>query len=353
MYRPIRYGCAMLFGILWVGCGLGFADVGLIVEGPTGPLGFFSDVGHASVWISHGCLDEQGQIQYCEQSRGIVLTSTSYWPNPGVAAIPAELFFLGSAVGQTQKVRVTWGESLASAYPEVPEAYGRKYLGRVWRRQTNVLVFPTSAEEDRRVLETLQQKRMDYHYDYLRRNCADYAELVLRLYLGDHFKVRHWLDFGVTTPRALQRALVQLMDEEPHGDLRRYHFAGLKRHGWRQPPRNICESAVLDPKYAVPLVFFHPIVYAGFGVCYGVTRLAGSRHQRRSVEAEEVGRTETDMSQTAKKLATFTAMTDSNAGMIVAAAGESEITGNRSGGLDRPASKGDFIDRNGMADTEF
>lgn len=326
MYRPIRCVRAIFFLILCLSCGFAYGDVGLVVENPTGPLGFFSDVGHASVWISDGCLDGQGEIRYCEHSRGIVLTSTSYWPNPGVAAIPAELFFLGSATGYPEDVNETWDEMLAGAYPKIRKQDGRKYLGRVWRRETNVLVFSTSPEEDRRILETIQQDRMQYHYDYLRHNCADYAELVLRLYLGKDLKVRHWLDFGVTTPRALQRALIHALGKQPDGALTQYHFAGLKRHRWRQPPRNICESAVLDPKYAAPLIFYQPIAYAGFGICYGVTRLMGFQNIQGEAgrQANELQKAEAGMSEMQKKRITFAVMTRSPLTVHIEAMGGSE-----------------------------
>ena len=323
MYRSTLCVRAIVFFLVLLSCGWAYADVGLIVENPTGPLGFFSDVGHASVWISDGCLDEQGEVRYCEHSSGIVLTSTSYWPNPGTAAIPAELFFLGSAANEPDNVHATWDETLAKAYPKVPEADGRKYFGRVWRRETNVLVFATSAEEDLRILQTIQQERSEYHYNYLRHNCADYAEMVLRLYLGKKLKVRRWLDLGVTTPRALQRALVHALGKQPEGTLTRYHFAGLKRHKWRQPPRNLCESAVLDPKYAVPLVFYQPVAYAGFGICYGVTRLLGLRGSEGEMTGHmmELQADETGMSVAEKKRATFAAMIDSSAAVHIATSG--------------------------------
>src|ERR1700712_105944 len=118
-----------LLGCLLTAAGPMWGDVGLIVETPTGMLGFFSDVGHASVWISRGCLGAQGQLEYCENSKGIVLTSTSYWPNPGAAAIPAELFFLGSTVGGGAEA-AAWTQDLAGRYPEVGLKHGSKYLGR-------------------------------------------------------------------------------------------------------------------------------------------------------------------------------------------------------------------------------
>ena len=39
-----------------------------------------------------------------------------------------------------------------------------------------------------------------------------------------------------------------------------------------EPPRNICETATFDPKYAIPLSVYQPYIYLGFRACYGITR---------------------------------------------------------------------------------
>lgn len=249
------------------------ADVGLIVETPTGLLGFLSNVGHVSVWISHGCLDAHGAVRYCDETQGIVLTSTAYWSNPGAAAIPAELFFLGSQPGVAGRGTVAWNQNLAEAYPSVDPVVGDKYLGRVWLRGMRVLTFVTSVEQDRRVLEEVEAERQTYRYSYSHRNCAFYAERVLQLYLGSDFHSNRLLEFGIKTPRALERALLHRLQSDPQASYRTIYFKGSLLHSWRQPPRNICESAIFDPKYAIPLVFYQPYLYGAFAVCYGVTRL--------------------------------------------------------------------------------
>ena len=266
------------------------ADVGVIVETPTGLLGFLSNVGHVSVWISHGCLDDQGEVRFCEDTQGIVLTSTAYWSNPGAAAIPAELFFLGSGPGSAGRGATAWTQNLAGAYPNVEPTVGRKYLGRVWLRGMRVLTFKTSAEEDRRVLEKVEAQRQAYRYSYSRRNCAFYAEQVLKLYLGEDFHANRILEFGIVTPRSLERALLHHLNLDSAASFHTIYFKGSRIHSWRQPPRNICESAIFDPKYALPLAFYQPYLYGGFAVCYGITRFTEAvRHSpARSVVSSSI-----------------------------------------------------------------
>ncbi len=248
------------------------ADVGLVVETPTGLLGFLSDVGHASVWLSRGCLDATGHIQFCEHTSGLVLTSTSYWPNPGAAAIPANLFFLGESSTVHGGPAATWESTLAGAYPDVPAEQGQKYLGRAWRRSLRVVRFSTTAAEDRSAIARIEAERPSYHYSYGHRNCAYYAQSVLQHYLGGSFHGDRVLEFGVVTPRSVERALKRNLKQQGT-PLQTIAFRGRFWHAWREPPRNICEAAVLDPKYAIPMLIYQPYLYAGFAGCYGLIRI--------------------------------------------------------------------------------
>ncbi len=282
MLRDIPSRCARLFAIFLVFFFVvnrpAHADVGLVLESPSGPMGFFTDAGHASVWLSRACLTSTGEIQFCEHSPGVVLTSTSYWTNPGTAAIPANLFFLGSRSGRTGRDVAAWQSSLAPIYPSLEPQLGQKYLGRAYRRSVRILTFETSAEQDREVIAKIQADRPDFHYNYLRRNCAVYSEYVLKLYFGDDLEVRHFLDFGLTTPRAVERALRRTLRHQPSAHFRTVRFPSSILQSWRQPPRNLCESATLDPKYAVPLVLFQPEIYLGFGACYAWNRIPAALH---------------------------------------------------------------------------
>ncbi len=248
------------------------ADVGLVVETPTGLLGFLSDVGHASVWLSRGCLDATGHIQFCEHTSGLVLTSTSYWPNPGAAAIPADLFFLGESSAGQGAPAATWETTMASTYPKVPAGQGRKYLGRAWLRSIRVVRFSTTAAEDRTALAQLEAERQAFQYSYARRNCAFYAQLVLQHYLGASFHGNRVLEFDMLTPRSVERALKRSLKQQGT-PFQTVAFRGRFWHSWREPPRNICEAAVLDPKYAIPMLIYQPYLYVGFAGCYGLIRV--------------------------------------------------------------------------------
>ncbi|MGI4755223.1 MAG: hypothetical protein ACRYGF_00045 [Janthinobacterium lividum] len=268
-----QYAFLLLFAAICASPRSARADVGLIVETPTGLLGFLSNVGHVSVWISHGCLDPLGTIFFCENSAGLVLTSTAYWPNPGAAAIPAELFFLGTQRGIEGRDRAAWVATVGETYPNVQPEVGAKYMGRAWLRSLRVLKFATSAEEDRRVLAEINESQRSYRYSYSQRNCAFYAQSILQHYFGQGFHSNRFLELGIDTPRALERALQHRLKQQSI-EYRTIHFKGRLRHAWRQPPRNICESAVLDPKYAVPLLMYQPYLYVGFAGCYAAIRIS-------------------------------------------------------------------------------
>ena len=131
------------------------ADVGLILENPDGAFGFVTDSGHASVWISDGCVNGAGEVRFCEQADGVVLTGTGYWNKPGAAAIPAKLYFVGPESRPVTDTLAAWDTALASTYPEVSPKLGRKYIGRVWRRRAFACWF--SARRLKRIWRVIEE----------------------------------------------------------------------------------------------------------------------------------------------------------------------------------------------------
>ena len=289
---------------------LAHGDAGLVIENPDGAFGFLTDSGHASVWISHGCLSQHGELYYCEHSDGVIVTGTGYWKNPGAPAIPAGLYFVGPNAAPVPDTLAVWNQNLASAYPDISPKLGRKYIGRVWLRSMRVLVFPTSAEEDRRVIEAVQKERADFHFSFYHHNCASYAQHVLELYRGHPLDARAWLDIGMTTPRSVELALEKDLRHYPRVEPRRYQFAASLRQRVR-PARTLCESALFDPKYAVPILVLEPFLYPGFAGCYAVSRTRTGHEARPiSVPISVAGDLTPGQQKVAGQLATYKALVE-------------------------------------------
>ena len=113
--------------------------------------------------------------------------------------------------------------------------------------------------------------------------------------------MRRWLDLAVATPRSLELALNASLNAEPKsssppaadaaslqgesasgqptspspahdaGAPRVYQFAATRRQRL-QPPRTLCETALFDPKYAIPIIALEPEVYPAFIGCYVMGR---------------------------------------------------------------------------------
>ncbi len=279
--------------LLWMGAGTrgAVAEVGLIVEGPTGGAGFFDDMGHAALWISRGCLNPQGEVYFCEGTPGVVVAGTGYWTKTGVAAIPAELYFLGPSEGTRL---AAWNAEMAPIYPEEPAANGQKYLGRLEGRRTRVDVFPTTAEQDRAAIAHLNAIRTQFHFRLIRENCSNFARSALRLWLGPDFHVRQWTNLSIVTPLAVEEALKEQLNRMPGETLRTYSFPPPRQWRWRRSARDVCSAVLLDPKYAVPMGLLQPEAYAGFGGCYGIVRLKTHLQtrnlQKKAVEDASVGK---------------------------------------------------------------
>jgi hypothetical protein len=276
--KSLRLPIFLLTGFLCCGVSQTRADMALLVEDPAGYKGFWSDSGHLSIWISDACLSGDGAVSICPGDGGVVLSSTSYWMRKGWAAIPAQTYLMG-VDGKSETN--AWSETLHPAYPEVPLNYGRKYIGRLNHRGLYVLRIQTSREQDALVLERIQQGRSQFHYEVWTNNCSDFARQVLQLYFPGAFGRRIIPDFGITTPHGVANRLWKLGKKTPALDMRVYYIPRRTRAGHMHDGRTkgICEAAITDVKYAAPLIFYQPLVYGAFGVCYLTTDQPGFMHR--------------------------------------------------------------------------
>lgn len=264
------------------------ADMALLVEDPAGYKGFWSDSGHLAIWISNACVGSEGAVTPCSGGNGVVLSSTSYWAAQGWATIPAQLYLEG-APGEQETA--AWSETLSQTYPAIPINYGRKYIGRLNHRGSYVLRIHTTPEQDARVLERIQQGGSLFRYAVFSSNCSDFARQVLGLYFPKSFQ-RHLVpDFGISTPHGVANHFWILSRQAPGLQLRVYYIPRHNRAGHLHAGRTkgVCEAAVTDVKYALPLIFYQPAVYAAFGACYLATDQPGfMRHSFRH-DAERIG----------------------------------------------------------------
>jgi hypothetical protein len=242
----------------------------LIIEDPAGYKGFWSDSGHLSIWISDVCVGTDGVVDSCGGGDGTVLSSTSYWSASGWAAIPARLYFEGKA---NELAGVTWSNTLSNFYPAIPVDYGRKYIGRLGHRGAYVIRIHTSSEEDSEVIERIQRSRNTFRYAVFYRNCSDFARQILDLYFPGQFRRKLIPDFGISTPHGVANRFWKVGQKNPQLQMQVYYIPRRNpgSHLLNGPTKGICEAAVTDVKYAVPLLIYQPVIYAAFAACYLAT----------------------------------------------------------------------------------
>lgn len=90
---------------------------------------------------------------------------------------------------------------------------------------------------------------------------------------------------------------------------RLYQFSSTRRQRLR-PPRTLCETALFDPKYAVPILVLQPELYPAFAGCYALGR-HGSGREPKPVEVTIP--VAAGPSVEARQLATYQAFTGSAA----------------------------------------
>lgn len=159
------------------------------------------------------------------------------------------LLVLGAHLAEGGLIRRGWNQLVGSAYS----------------RRIYVFRFSTTAAEDDRLIESLNNapNRSDFHIVWS--NCADFAAGILDLYFPGAFHRRVLPDFGITTPRQIAYELQRYAQRHRNIDLTLFEIPQIP--GYRRPSlqnKGVVESLIVSGDI-VPIAIFAPYVAAGLG----------------------------------------------------------------------------------------
>jgi hypothetical protein len=126
----------------------------------------------------------------------------------------------------------------------------------------------TRADQDARLIETLNSSPNRESYELLSRNCADFAKAIINFYYPKAIHRSIIADLGVMTPKQAAKSLVRSSRRHPEMQLTTFlipQVPGLKRS---KPVHGVLESLVLAKKYVTPVLLFHPFLVGGVEAAY-------------------------------------------------------------------------------------
>jgi hypothetical protein len=268
---------------------LAHADAALLVEEPYGPFGGAVPTGHAAIYLPHVCAATPTELRRCNPGElGVVISRYRHVGGRDWLAIPLLPYLY--AVDRIADVPVFASpetvRSLRAEYRRahlrniVPDAPGggipkgdwTELLGSSYIRQIYVFHFETTAEQDEKLIATLNSRNNRSHFNLFYRNCADFSGKVVDFYYPGATRRSLSADLGITTPKQLAKSLAKYGKHHERLDLTTAVIPQVPGSVERShTPHGVVETLLKSKKYAIPLAplaVIHPFFAAGVVVTY-------------------------------------------------------------------------------------
>ena len=262
------------------------ADAALLLEEPFGEFGNMNPTGHAAIYLNRVCAASPTELRFCEPGeQGVVISRYHRIDGYDWLAIPliAYLYAVDDPHDVPSSIDPKLEMQLRNSYRQkhlirlVPDDRDRdippgewvQLVGASYDRKIYGYQIETSEQQDRRLIEILNQRANKSHFNLFFNNCANFAESVLNFYYPHAVRRNFIADTGLMTPKQAARSLVRY--SKHHRDLKFTTFVIPQVQGTTHrsdPVDGVIESLVKSKKYVVPLAALHPFIAGGLAVAY-------------------------------------------------------------------------------------
>jgi len=203
------------------------AQAALLVEEPYGVFGALNPTGHTAMYFERICADTPIHLRRCKLGEmGSVISRYQGISGYDWIALPIVPYLY--AVEDTDQVpahtnrksvdqlrRQYHQDHLLSLGEDLPEGdffHGgwKQLIGTAYDRRIYALRFHTTVAQDEALIELLNTRPNESHFQLLYSNCADFAREILSYYYPKHFHRSIFPDAGMTTPKQIAYKLERL-----------------------------------------------------------------------------------------------------------------------------------------------
>ena len=262
------------------------ASVALLMEEPYGGFGAMNPTGHAAVYFNHICAETPTVLRPCHDGEyGVVISRYHKIDGYDWLAIPLVGYLY--AVDSPEDIPATVDKQQVAALRDVyrkkhllalapddrqggtPKGEWTELVGESYDRTIHGFQVDSTPAQDRRFIDTFNDRRNVGHFNLLFHNCADFSRVVLDIYLPHAIHRNFIADVGLMTPKQVARSLVSYGKKNPELNMTAFVI--------EQVPGNIprshhvdgvAESLVKSKKYLLPMAFLAPEVTGGVVVAY-------------------------------------------------------------------------------------
>jgi hypothetical protein len=263
------------------------AALTVLVGEPFGSFGTMMPVGHAGVYLDKVCADTPIHLRPCHAGEmGVVIARYHRVQQYDWLAVPILPFLYG--VDQPEDVPQFM---TPSAEAELRESYRQEHLRSIvpdgddggpaekgeWVETIGVAFdrkvwgyrVETTAEQDQRLIDTLNDRPNVRAYRLRTANCADFAASIVNLYFPGAIRRNKISDFGLMTPKQLARAMAAYGNRHPEARSQIVEvpqIPGTLRRS--RPIWGVAEAGLKTKRYLLTLLVIQPEVVATLGVAY-------------------------------------------------------------------------------------
>lgn len=279
--NPIRAALIAL-AIMLGSASLSSASATLLLEAPYGHMSFFTGTGHAAVYLSNICADNDAPqvLRPCNEGEtGVVLSRYDHIAGYDWLAIPLIPYLY--AVDRPEDIPLFANAKMAAF---LRDSYRRKHLENIapdnadratpggnWYQLTGSsydrtiygFEIETTPEQDAALIRKLNSSPNRSSFHLASRNCADFAKDIINFYYPKTLHRSVIADVGITTPKQISKLLVRFHEHHPDLGFSRLIIAQVPGSMPRSTnPKGVVESFLKSKKFIVPSAIASPI-FAG------------------------------------------------------------------------------------------
>lgn len=221
------------------------ADIGLLLNAKPNEhmeIGFaeITGEGHSAVYLSRVCPETPVKLRLCrpDESGSVIQNYVDYKEDLPYQwnAVPLSVYLYGvederqKPLFASPEIRTVLQERYRREHMQSvcqtqncitnPAANWRDAVGAAFVREIYIFEVHTTVEQDEAFIREFNARANVNHYSGFKRNCADFAKLVVNSYFPHSAHRDPINDFGMTGPKALARSFSHYAEHRPAMDLR-------------------------------------------------------------------------------------------------------------------------------------
>jgi hypothetical protein len=262
------------------------AGAALLLEEPFGKYGYMNPTGHAAIYLTRVCAASPTLLRRCETGEaGVVISRYHRIAEYDWIAIPLVPYLY--AVDDLQKIPQVVDadavKSLRDAYRrshlraiapddpkgQMPQGDWIQLVGSAYDRKIYGFQIETSEQQDDALIREFNRRRNRNRYNFMLRNCADFAGAVLNRYYPGSVHRNVIADAGMMMPKQVAKSLVNYSKRHPEMELTRFVIPQVPGSIHRSDSVDgVIESFIRTKKFSIPLAVLHPVIAGSLAVAY-------------------------------------------------------------------------------------